>query len=176
MTPATDTEVLAVVRASAGRRLIGLAALGGLGVMLIYIALARPPELVWQIFLIVVGLGALWMANAMRRATAGQVELTETELRDSDGTVLAQVADIESMDRGFFAFKPSNGFLLKTRSGAGRVWRPGLWWRMGRRIGIGGMTPGSQTKFMSEILAALVAQRDQPEPQPETEIDANRLK
>jgi len=31
---------------------------------------------------------------------------------------------------------------------------------MGRRIGIGGMTPGSQTKFMSEVLAAMMATRD----------------
>ncbi len=39
-------------------------------------------------------------------------------------------------------------------------WRPGLWWRVGRRIGVGGMTPASQTKFMSEIIAAMIAQRD----------------
>lgn len=89
------------------------------------------------------------------------IELTPTELRDGDGTVIARVADIEALDRGVFAFKPSNGFLLRTAAGTqdGNVWRPGLWWRIGRRVGIGGMTPGSQTKFMSEIISAMMASR-----------------
>lgn len=158
---AKDDEVLATVSASTGRRVLGLVSLGLLGVLLIYIAFARPPELIWQMFLIGVGGAALWMADAMRRATASKVELTARGLRDADGTLIAAIEEIESMDRGFFAFKPSNGFLLKLRSGAGqgRVWRPGLWWRTGRRIGIGGMTPGSQTKFMSDVLAAMLAER-----------------
>lgn len=155
-----NPEVLATVKASAGRRFLGLVSLSFLGLMLLYIAFARSPELIWQVFLIAVALAALWCADAMRRGTASAVELTETELRDADGTLIARVADIDSMDRGFFAFKPSNGFLIKTKTPDVRVWRPGLWWRVGRRIGIGGMTPGHQTKFMSEILAAMMAQRD----------------
>lgn len=155
-----ENEVLATVRASMGRRVLGVVSLGFLGVLLIYIAFVEPPAFGWQIFLLAVGVSALWCMEAMRRATASVVELTPKELRDADGTVIARVEDIVSMDRGFFAFKPSNGFLLKTRTGDSRQWRPGLWWRMGRRIGIGGMTPGSQTKYMSEILAAMMATRD----------------
>ncbi|MGJ8615457.1 MAG: hypothetical protein ACSHWS_01375 [Sulfitobacter sp.] len=160
MTSQDNQEVLAVVQASAGRRFLGLASLTGLGLMLLYIAFARSPDLVWQLFLIVVAAAALWCADAMRRGTASSVELTQNELRDADGSLIARVADIQSMDRGFFAFKPSNGFLIKTKTPDTRVWRPGLWWRVGRRIGIGGMTPGHQTKFMSEILAAMMAERD----------------
>lgn len=155
-----ENEVLAVVRASPGRRVLGLVSLGLLGVLLIYIAFATPPSVGWQVFLIAVGAAALWCADAMRRATASTIELTPLVLRDGDGTVIAHVAEIQGMDRGFFAFKPSNGFLVKTATPQSRIWRPGLWWRFGRRIGIGGMTPGSQTKFMSEILAAMMATRD----------------
>jgi hypothetical protein len=158
-----ENEVLAVARASIGRRILGLVSLALLGLLLIYIAFARPPSFGFQIFLIIIGGAALWCADVMRRATASCVELTPTELRDGDGAVIALVADIQSMDRGTFAFKPSNGFLLKTASAQPRAWRPGLWWRVGRRIGIGGMTPGSQTKFMSEVLSAMMATRDQPE-------------
>ena len=98
----------------------------------------------------------------MRRATSNAIELTATILRDSDGTVIARIEDIEHIDRGVFAFKPSNGFLLRTKAGTGgtREWRPGLWWRMGRRIGIGGMTPGRQTKYMAEAIATIIATRD----------------
>lgn len=155
-----ENEVLAVVRASTGRRVLGIASLALLGVMLIYIAFSQPPAVGWQLFLLIIGGGALWCAQAMWRATASSVELTPLMLRDADGTVIAMVADIDGMDRGFFAFKPSNGFLLRTTQKAPRLWRPGLWWRTGRRIGIGGMTPGSQTKFMSEVLAAMMATRD----------------
>lgn len=153
-------EVLATVHASTGRRVLGLTSLGMLGVLLIYIAFAQPPSVIWQVFLIGVGVASLWVTDKMRRATSSWIELTPTEIRDADGTVIALVADVQSMDRGMFAFKPSNGFLLRTTSATPREWRPGLWWRVGKRIGIGGMTPGHQTKFMSEVLSALMAKRD----------------
>lgn len=156
-----DDEILATVRASSARRWMGIVMLGSVGVLVIFVALASPPQFHWQIFLIVVGTVALWMADRMRRATQSAIELTTTELRDTAGDRIALVSEIEALDRGVFAFKPSNGFLVRTRHRAERTWRPGLWWRMGRRIGIGGVTPGSQTKVMSEILSAMIAIRDQ---------------
>ena len=101
------------------------------------------------------------VANAMRKSTSETLELTREELRESSGTVLAKVEDIVSIDRGAFAFKPSNGFLLRLSKPYKRDWRPGLWWRGGKRIGVGGMTPGRQTKYMSEIIAVMIAEREQ---------------
>lgn len=159
--PQTDPdEVLATVKASAGRRFLAMSSLLLLGVLLVYIAIVQSPAIEWRVFLLVLGVAVLWVADRMRRATGTQIELTETVLRDSDGTVIALVADIDGMDRGFFAFKPSNGFLLRTTGKGANEWRPGLWWRMGRRIGVGGMTSASQTKFMSEIIAVIMAKRD----------------
>ena len=160
MLPKDPNEVIATAGASMGRRIIGLTSLGLLGVLVLYIAVTEEPGLLWRLFLLTFGGVALWTADRMRRATASVVELTSTELRDGDGTVIALIEDIVSLDRGAFAFKPSNGFLIKTRTGTGRTWRPGLWWRVGRRIGIGGMTPGGQTKFMSELISGMVALRD----------------
>jgi len=154
-----DEEILAVVEASAARRWMGIIMLAGLGGLLIYVALAVPPTPAWQVFLIVVGGLALLMAERMRRATEYRIELTETELRFSDGLVIAPVAEIQRVDRGVFALKPSNGFMVRTSKPAPRAWRPGLWWRIGRRIGVGGVTSAGQTKALSEILAVLVAQR-----------------
>ncbi|MGR3620984.1 hypothetical protein [Pseudophaeobacter sp.] len=152
-------EVLVTVEASGLRRIMGVGMLGAIGLMLLYVASATPPSLGWLVFLLGVGIGALWLAVRMWQATEHKIELTEAELRSTDGTVIARVADIEAIDRGFFAFKPSNGFLIRTATPGGRTWQPGLWWRAGRRIGIGGVTPGSQSKSMSEILAAMIAQR-----------------
>ncbi len=154
-------EVVAVVRASAARRGLGLAMLGLLGLLLIYVALVRSPaEPGWQAFLLLAGLVSLWAGDRMRRATALSVELTPAGLRSSDGEVIATLDRIEGVDRGMFAFKPSNGFLLRLTEPAGARWQPGLWWRLGRRVGIGGVTPASQAKLMADLLAAMLAERD----------------
>lgn len=152
-------EVLAVVEASAPRRWLALGVLAGVGLLSIYIALASPPAPAWLVFLIAVGAAALWLAHRLYLATEHRIELTRTEIRASSGERIALVADVEGLDRGVFAFKPSNGFLIRVKTPGSRVWQPGMWWRLGRRIGVGGVTPGSQTKAMAEILSALMAER-----------------
>lgn len=154
-------EVLATITASAPRRWLAVVSLVFLGVLLIYVALMQPPALGWQVFLLVLGAGALVVADKLRRATARVIELTERVLRDSSGEIIAHVEDILRVDRGVFAFKPSNGFLIRTSKSAGpRMWLPGMWWRLGRMIGVGGVTPGRETKFASDILSAILAKRD----------------
>lgn len=156
-----DTDrVLATITASPGRRILGIGALWFLSLMVIYVAIAQPPELGWQIFLLVLGGGSIWIAELMRRATSVSLELTRHELRDSAGVVLARMDEVTGLDRGMFAFKPSNGFLLRLDTKKPRAWRPGLWWSLGSRIGVGGMTPAHQAKFMAEIIATLLAERD----------------
>ncbi|MEO0938930.1 MAG: hypothetical protein AAFY38_12325 [Pseudomonadota bacterium] len=155
-----SAEVLAIIHASPGRRWLGVISMGFLGFVLLWIAFSTPPSLGWQAFLLAMGAAALWLTTRMYQATSHRIELTEEGLRDSSGTLIAAFDDIQSMDRGFFAFKPSNGFLLKTKSRGARTWRPGLWWRLGKRIGIGGVTPGHQSKAMAEIIAIRLAQRE----------------
>lgn len=155
-----NDEVLAVVSVSQVRRWLGVGILAAIGVMVLYVALSTSPEFNAQIFLIVTGLLSLWMADKMRRATDLWIELTATELRDSTGQLIVKVEDIKSVDAGFLAFKPSNGFLVRTATRQPRVWHPGLWWRVGKSIGIGGVTPGSQTKAMSQIILMMLATRD----------------
>ena len=152
-------DVLARVQASTPRRWLGVGMVATVGSMVIYVALATPPELGWQVFLIAMGVASFWLAQRMWLATQDAIELTRAELRTSSGQVICAIKDIEAVDRGIFAFKPSNGFLLKTRKASERSWAPGLWWRLGRRVGIGGMTSAAETKFMSEILSALLAER-----------------
>ncbi|MEP1521841.1 MULTISPECIES: hypothetical protein [Ascidiaceihabitans] len=155
-----DDTVIATITASAGRRLLGILSMGTLGVLVITICFLAPPAPGLIVFLLAVGAASLWAAENMRRATTLTIELTEEGLRDSSGEVLARLDDIAGIDRGVFAFKPSNGFLLSTKTPATRVWRPGLWWRFGKRVGVGGMTPAGETKFIADYIATHVAQRD----------------
>ena len=156
-----SSEILTTVQASAPRRLFGVSLNILLGLLLIYIAAFKPPEhLGWQGFLIVLGAGILWVAQKMWQATELTIELTDTELRDSAGQVIAKVDQIVSIDRGMLAFKPSNGFIFKMAEAQPKAWRPGLWWRIGRRVGVGGVTSGGPTKMMADVIAAKIAERE----------------
>lgn len=153
------TQELARITASATRRVIGVGAMLGLGALLLYMALATGGmHLLWQLTLAAVGLGALWLAQKTWTATGHALVLTEEALTDSDGTVLARLDQIERVDRSAFAMKPSNGFLVILKEPGPRVWRPGLWWRMGRRVAIGGVTAGSQTRPVADIMTQLLMQ------------------
>ncbi len=153
-------EVLATVRASTPRRGFAIVVLGCLGLMLIYLAFTAPPAgLGFQVTLIGLGMSSLWLTNRMWVVTQRAIELTASELRLSDGTVLTTTEAIESIDRGMFAFKPSNGFTLKLAKKAPRGWHPGMWWRFGRRLGVGGVTPGAQTKIMADVISAMIMSR-----------------
>lgn len=155
------TEVLATVSASLPRRAFGIGVLLCLGGILIFVGLGRSHEvLFWQIFMLVFGAAVLWLASRMWHATAQRIHLTEAGLFDSEGRELALIDQIAGVERGTFAIKPSNGFVVVLKAARGRAWAPGLWWRSGRRVGIGGVTAAGQTKFMAEMLTALLAQRD----------------
>ena len=153
-------EPLATLEASPIRRLFGLTVMFALGGMLVYLGLTLPADLLGRAFLIVLGGFALWGAELMRRATNSTVELRKTGLFDGDGTEIAPLDQILRIDRGVFAFKPSTGFIVTLQSSGRRSWRPGLWWRVGRRVGIGGVTAAHQAKAMAEILSALMSERD----------------
>jgi hypothetical protein len=153
-------DIIAEVEPSGSRRWIGIAMLLALGGLILYLAFAQPPaNFGWRVFLVVFGVGALWVAHRLQVATTKRLFLTESMLMDSDGVVLARTDEIVAVDRGMLAIKPSNGFMLKLKNPAPRAWQPGLWWRLGRRVAVGGVTSGGQTRAMADIIAVMIAKR-----------------
>ncbi len=125
-----------------------------LGAMLVYLSVAAPPQtLVLRIFILGLGIVSLVMADLIRRATDTDIVLTPEGLRDGRGRMLCPMDNIASVERGPFALKPSNGFAVLMKTAPGRAWQPGLWWRLGRRLGVGGVTPGAQGKYMADVIA-----------------------
>ncbi|WP_169052594.1 hypothetical protein [Pseudooceanicola onchidii] len=150
---------LATVSVSPGRRIFGVAVLAGLSVLLLRMALAGAGGSWLDAMVLLMGLVAALGAWVMYRATRRSVILTREGVFDSTGTCLTTLDDIVTVDRGTFAFKPSNGFLLRTRTKATRLWQPGLYWRFGRRIGVGGITRAAEAKQMADVLAVTLAER-----------------
>ncbi|MGI3167998.1 hypothetical protein ACRARG_02515 [Pseudooceanicola sp. C21-150M6] len=155
---------VAEVSASAARRVFGVGVLLFLGLLLIRMAMlggGRPLDAL----ILVMALAALGGGWAMYRATSRSIRLRSDGLFDSRGICLARMEDIVSVDRGTFAFKPSNGFVLRTRGRQPTLWQPGLYWRYGRRIGVGGITRAAEAKQMADALAIMLAERSAAEGQ-----------
>ena len=159
---------------SAARRVLGVGMLGALGAFLLAIAVLRSPEaLGWRAFLLVAGTGALWLARRMWRSSARGLVLTAEGLREAGegGRWVAPIEAVERVERGAFAFKPTNGFLLRLRAPGPRAWSPGVWWRIGRRVGVGGVLRAGEARAAADVMA-LILQGKPPSTPPRRSGDA----
>lgn len=156
-------EVIGFIDPRPARRIAAVGAIGLLGLILIYVAATHPPANPgWLVFLVVMGGGCVYIAWRMWVVTAVRLEMTRTELREAGGRTLFTIDEVASVDRGFFAFKPANGFLvrLKTRNARPRVYVPGLWWRSGRTIMVGGVVSRRHTRAVADLITILLLERD----------------
>lgn len=118
--------------ASVSGTILGILALAALGLMFAFIA--------WRLY----------------AATADQLLLTRDGLVTASGETIASFDNIDKIDRATFAIlKPSNGFAINLKTSMPRGWAPGLWWRMGKRVGIGGATNPGQGKAMADMMTTL---------------------
>lgn len=155
----SDDDIEMELTASGGRRVIGVGSVASLGIIMLYLAMVQAPGAEWRVFMVAFAGLSLWMAQRMWRATAHRLELTPEGLRSSDGRVIAAMEDVVSVDRGVFAFKPSNGFMVRLSRKGSFAWEPGLWWRIGRRVGVGGVTHRTPARVMAETMQMWIAQR-----------------
>ncbi|WP_373354411.1 hypothetical protein [Pseudoroseicyclus sp. CXY001] len=153
------SEPLAEMRPAGSRRVFALAVLYALGAIALWLALTGTAGTLAALALGALAIGVLVVAEALRRATARALVLTEEGLAESPGRLIAGWDEIARVDSGTFAFKPSNGFLLRLHTPAGAAWAPGLWWRLGRRVGIGGVTDGRAARAMATEISAQLALR-----------------
>jgi len=152
-------SVIAKLEASPVRRSLALLVMMLLGFLLVYLAITTDASFFHKVFLVIVAAAVLWMARAMQRGTRGHIELRETGLFFENGQCLTLINEITRIDRGVFAFKPSNGFVVSLNQKTQRAWVPGLYWKISTKIGIGGVTTPSDAKFMADTLAVLIAGR-----------------
>lgn len=155
------SPVICTLTPSPVRRVTAVIVLAALGLFPIWVLLTAPPgHPGWLLFLLAVGTGMLWLTARLWQSTDKAIVLTRAGLFDSAGTCIAPLDDIASVDRGVFAFKPSGGFALRLTRASRRGWAPGLWWRFGRSLGVGGVTPNAQGRVMAEMIALALSDRD----------------
>lgn len=155
------SEILVKLEVAPSRRIFGVGTLVGLGAILIYIALAHQPDNILSL-LIVVALGGsfLWAGQILWNSTGETLILTRESISTGSGRILCTIDEIKKIDKGFFAFKPTNGFLVLLKTPTARSWSPGIWWHLGKRIGIGGVTSPRQAKEMAAMISMMIIERD----------------
>ncbi len=157
---APDPDLLAVLHPSTPRRVVGAGALAALGLAVLWLGAAGDAAVGWRAGLALAGLLFLWGGRTLWRATSERIELRGDGLVTGGGRRLAALSEIAAVNRGSFAVRPTNGFVLRLRSAQGAAWAPGLYWRLGRTLGIGGATSGAAARAMADILALRLAERD----------------
>lgn len=107
-------------------------------------------------------LGLGWFAWAMASAKASSLTFDGETLTDNAGVAVCHIDEVDRIERGFAMFKPSGGFAILLKAEKPRGWSPGLWWRWGKRIGVGGATYGRAARNMADSMSIALAMRDQP--------------
>lgn len=135
--------------------LIALISLAFICGVVAVVAIERSP--VTMVLMGVGALGTLVVARALMANRATRVIFDGERLLDDTGVEICLLEDIAKVERGFALFKPSSGFVLALHAPRARGWAPGLWWRVGRRVGIGGATPSRAGRNMADAITAALA-------------------
>ena len=123
------------------------------GVIFLGMALQNPPNGA-LLQLMIWALAALLLASALKlwRDTEVGVRLVGTRLETCAGELIVAMEDVEAIERGHFAFRPSNGFSLSLKRKAALRWRMGLWWTAGKRAAFGGAASSVEAKRLAEAI------------------------
>ena len=159
-----DDGILATVGAGPMRRWTAVGALGALAALLAATGVeqmlaASGTAAIMGAILTAAGALSAWGAVRMADATGRTLVLTRDALSDDRGEVLAPLDRIARVDRGAFAFKPSSGFVLHLAEPMPRRWAPGLWWRTGTRVGVGGTLAARDARGMADLITLVLADR-----------------
>ena len=154
-------DKIAELAVSPARRAFGAGVQVALGLVLVVTAAqVEGGPVTGRVLLSALGLGILVMGVRFWRQSARGLVLTKTGLFDSDGREIAALSNVAGVDRGVFALKPSNGFLIRLKTPMRRAWVPGLWWRVGRKVGVGGATPGRAARDMADMITMMTLDRN----------------
>ena len=151
-----DRRIIASLHVTPARRLTGLTVLASLTVLCVIIAVRESGFRALLIGALAPGAAALTIS--IWRASGHQILLTPDGLFDSNGTIIAELADIARINDHILAVRPSNGLSLALTARKGAHWAPGLWWRWRRTVGIGGLTSAKQGRDLARLLHDQLAQ------------------
>ena len=109
--------------------------------------------------LVVIASGCLWLAWATFQTDCSSVMFDGERIYTNSGVELCRLDEVADLQRGMAMLKPSGGFIILLTGDAPRGWSPGLWWRYGTRIGVGGAVSTRACKHMADSISGALAAR-----------------
>ena len=82
--------------------------------------------------------------------------LNQEGIFNLDNTIICRIEDIETIDTSPYTFRSANGFIVFLRERSTFKIVPGLYWRLGNRISIGGLVSKAESKFLSTTMLNLM--------------------
>jgi len=150
-----EEQVIARLAPTPARRIIAAGSLLGLGLVILWLAANQPAQSAGLLSgLVVLALASVALSVLIWRATGVGLILTATEMRDTADRRLFLLSEVEQIEKGVLAWKPAGGFAVVLNKPQKRVWVPGIWWRLGRRVMIGGATNSGEAKAMADLMRA----------------------
>ena len=154
------SDIILKIQPNLGRRIFSILVLCICAVVIMNNAFSNTMHsMVLKLTLFGLGVAFLWQAQASFRFANAALILKHDGLYDDQDNLICSLSNIALVDRGWFSLKPSNGFLLRLHEPQSRKWLPGLYWRFGRRLGVGGALSPVQTKEMSDKLILLMQEK-----------------
>lgn len=150
-------KVIAMLAPSPFRRYFGIGGLAALGTIFAYVVMVTGlSSTLATITIVLAAVLSFVLAYRMFVATSDILQLKREGLFTTKNELVAQMDNIEKIELGIFVMKPSNGFLIVLKEPMDRRWQPGLWWRFGHRVGIGGVTSRPEGKAMADAMQILL--------------------
>lgn len=154
------TDVIVKIQPSFGRRIFGIAILCLAALIMLNYAFGdKAQSIVLRVFLLLFAVVFLWHAQTNLRFADAALILKRDGLFDNHGELICNLSNINRIDRGWISFKPSNGLLIRMHRPMPLKWVPGLYWRFGKNLGVGGMVSPVLTKEMSDKLLLLMQEK-----------------
>ena len=133
------------------RRAVALVTLAPIAVLLVRQAVGLP--LVGQALCLALAALLGWAVATLWRARTNALTWDGEVLSDRFGTLRIPRASIVAVDTGAISLRPSQGFTLHLDRPIPRGWSPGLWWSLGRTVGVGGLTERRETRALAQRIA-----------------------
>ncbi|MEM0977526.1 MAG: hypothetical protein AAGJ34_08330 [Pseudomonadota bacterium] len=151
----SDQETVLFAPISAGRYWFGIACLSLPALFIVFALSQGVVTRLWAMgFLMAIASAFLWAAYRMYSVPRAGLLFDGRVLRTEDGLVVAALTDIDVVQTGIFAMRPSNGFSLIMKEADHLPTRPGIFWRQGKMIGIGGILAAAETRAIGRLMQA----------------------
>ncbi len=98
----------------------------------------------------------IWLKRFLKKFSKIGFLINELGIFNLDESIICKIENIKKIDVSPYTFKSANGFIIFQKTKGSFKIVPGLYWRAGKRISIGGLISKNESKFLSSTLLEII--------------------